>query len=376
MWNVVHMDDGYNYLLDVTNNDTLGDNSLFLVGATSGSVNDGYTLSNGFRYVYEGDIKLLFTSSALTLASSNYVVPATSNVFFRGHSMQLDGQIGLQFIVELPSSVVWSDPDCYVTFADEHRHIDSSVHHELQEFSRPGVTGYYYAQINISTIQMAENITPTLHYVEGGVEKTLVGSPYSARDYINWGLANISDKTSKAYKVIRALADYGHYSQPYLQRINGWTSTQYSEMITYCTENYDYSAVRSATAGEAITVTGLDGSGISEVRYAVRFGDTVSLRVYLAPSSETTIDHVSVTSGYAGALVEQGQSGDRYAVTISNIPATALTQDYTISYGGATITVSPMSYVYGMLTSTSQNVLNDGRDLVCALYYYAQACSS
>lgn len=375
MWNVVHMDDGYNYLLDVTNNDTLGDNSLFLVGAASGSVNDGYTLSNGFRYVYDDDTKVEFTSSALTLASSNYVVPATSNVFFRGHSMQLDGQIGLQFIVELPSSVVWSDPDCYVTFADEHGHIDSSVHHELKEFSRPGVTGYYYAQVNISTIQMAENITPTLHYVEGGVEKTLVGSPYSARDYINWGLANI-DPSKQDYAIISALANYGHYSQPYLSRINRWTNdgSVYSQMITYCTDGFVYNDVASAIPeNQRIHVNSLSGSGFNAVTYSLRFGDTISLRVFLKADDITAINN-SLFTFTGGRTPVIGRDGDRVTITFNEIPATALTNIYTISYNGnSLVSVSPMSYVYGMLTSTE--TLDDGRDLVCALYYYAQACA-
>ena len=374
MWNIVHMDDGYNYLVDVTNNDNR-DNHLFLVGAASGSVSDGYTLSNGYRYEYEGDIKVLFTSSALTLASGNYVVPATSNVFFRGHSMQLDGQIGLQFIVELPSSVVWSDPDCYVTFADEHGHIDSSDHHELQEFSRPGVTGYYYAQVNLSTIQMAENITPTLHYVEGGVEKTLVGSPYSARDYINWGLANI-DPSKQDYAIISALADYGHYSQPYLSRINRWTNdgSAYSQMITYRTESYDYSAVSNDTYNDRVIVNNLSGTGFNQVNYSLRFGNTVSLRVFLTADDISTIENslFSITGGTPDIGLDEN---NRVTITFTDISATALTNRYTISYDGNEIMqISAMSYVYGMLTSTSPDVLNDGRDLVCALYYYAQAC--
>ena len=56
---------------------------------------------------------------------------------------------------------------------------------------------------------------------------------------------------------------------------------------------------------------------------------------------------------------------------INDISATNLTDSHTITAGGTTVTVSAMSYVYGILNSGSNN---EGKDLVCALYNYAQAC--
>lgn len=110
MWNIVTMDDGKNYLVDVTNCDgfslTANGNSyswsssvgfpdrLFLVGA-SGSVETGYTctteatqytdpvsnktitLSAGsIFYQYDEDQKNLWGTDILTLASENYTPPA------------------------------------------------------------------------------------------------------------------------------------------------------------------------------------------------------------------------------------------------------------------------------------------------------------
>ena len=378
MWNIVHMDDGFNYLIDVTNNDT-NDNKLFMLGASSGSIADGYqvTLRNEtnprtFTYIYESDMFDTFTSSALTLAPANYVLPVVVGASFIGHSMQLSGQIGLQFVVELPSGVRFQD--CYMTFADDHNHVDSNEHHDLTLFSRGSYTGYY-AQVNLSSIEMADNITPTLHYFVNGVEKVLVGNPYSARDYINWGLANLS-KSSREYKIISALADYGHYSQPYLSRYNRWTNdgSVYSQMITYCTDSFVYYDVASAIPeDQRIHVNSLSGSGFNAVTYSLRFGDTISLRVFLKAEDITAIDN-SLFTFTGGRTPVIGRDGDRVTITFNEIPATALTNIYTISYNDRSlVSVSPMSYVYGMLTSTETQ--DDGRDLVCALYYYAQACA-
>ena len=70
MWNVVHMDDGNNYLVDVTNCDSGHD--LFLVGAT-GSVASGYIdVNHNYSYIYDNDLFTVYPSEDLTLAAVSY----------------------------------------------------------------------------------------------------------------------------------------------------------------------------------------------------------------------------------------------------------------------------------------------------------------
>ncbi len=75
MWNIVTMEDGQNYLVDVTNCDTgtVGaPDKLFLAGKISGSVANGYRfLAGSTVYQYNQDTKDLY-GDILTLASSNY----------------------------------------------------------------------------------------------------------------------------------------------------------------------------------------------------------------------------------------------------------------------------------------------------------------
>lgn len=79
MWNVVAMDDGGNYLVDVTNSEVgmIGDDgSLFLAGAV-GSVASGYTVyPNGEKtvYVYGEDSLSLWDSDVLALRSQSYTL--------------------------------------------------------------------------------------------------------------------------------------------------------------------------------------------------------------------------------------------------------------------------------------------------------------
>lgn len=84
MWNIVTMDDGKNYLVDVTNCDsgTIGyPDLLFLRGCASGSVDGGYGYSfygSSMEYIYDDDMTALFTADRLTLSATDYVYSGVS----------------------------------------------------------------------------------------------------------------------------------------------------------------------------------------------------------------------------------------------------------------------------------------------------------
>lgn len=73
MWNVVHMGEYGNYLVDVTNCDEgmIGDNAqLFLAGNTSGNITDGYSFTVSSRrvtYQYDKEMRTMYSDSDLTL---------------------------------------------------------------------------------------------------------------------------------------------------------------------------------------------------------------------------------------------------------------------------------------------------------------------
>ena len=74
MWNIVKMENGRNYLVDVTNCDSgmAGyPDKLFLVGYASGSVSDGYQTEIGLTYAYRAST--VFPQEDLTLSSWNYL---------------------------------------------------------------------------------------------------------------------------------------------------------------------------------------------------------------------------------------------------------------------------------------------------------------
>lgn len=76
MWNIVTMDDGQNYLADITNCDDnpLYTNRLFLAGSRNGSPNIGYSLKigRGLSYLYDESCLNLWDSRVLKLAAEDY----------------------------------------------------------------------------------------------------------------------------------------------------------------------------------------------------------------------------------------------------------------------------------------------------------------
>lgn len=83
MWNILHMDNGGNYIADLTNCDSKSTDAYFLRGYTRGNVSDGYTFLN-LSYIYDDDTATgyydrkgnfhqpLFSEEELTLSDTDY----------------------------------------------------------------------------------------------------------------------------------------------------------------------------------------------------------------------------------------------------------------------------------------------------------------
>ena len=98
MWNIVHMANGKNYLVDVTNCDAGSAGApdvLFLAGHSSGSVSGGYRFTAGavtVSYNYESKIRAVFGDSDLSISGGRYLddisTPAAGTVLTLTHLEQ------------------------------------------------------------------------------------------------------------------------------------------------------------------------------------------------------------------------------------------------------------------------------------------------
>lgn len=96
MWNVMKMDDGRSYMVDVTNCDegTVGyPDKLFMAYGPSGSYSNGYTFQAGNRnvkYVYDDDTKANFGESELTISNVAYAGTETANYTIKADNITME----------------------------------------------------------------------------------------------------------------------------------------------------------------------------------------------------------------------------------------------------------------------------------------------
>ena len=221
---------------------------------------------------------------------------------------------------------------------------------------------------------MAEPITAVFHYTQDGQEKTLEKT-YAAEDYVPaFDLAadygEITDE--KMITLVKAVADYGYYVQPFLSRERKWVlGTDYAKMEKHYTESYDIGAVQTAVSGKTVRKENSTNGDITKITYSLTLDSETAVNVYFTPKSGYT-GKFSVTVD--GAAAETDEKSGRYVVKIPGISAHQLGTAHQISVetenGTASVTVSALSYVDSMLKAYEGR--EDAENAACSLYWYAK----
>ena len=193
------------------------------------------------------------------------------------------------------------------------------------------------------------------------------------------GLADGFDETTVA--LVRATADYGHYVQPYLSRVHGWTiGTDYAEMPAHSTFTADTVSVArtvAASYGPSVTLPA-DGSVTS---VGVGLDLTSSTDAYLDATVASGTEVVSATLADGTALTVSKVSDAMWRITMPNIMAQDLanTYDVTITTGGGSTTrvrASAMSFACVVLGSDKYKDDEAALYMATALCRYWQAADA
>ncbi len=303
-------------------------------------------------------------------------VPAPS---FKKHQMFLSDQIGVRFYADLSMLSETDRANANVTFA-----ITGKGAGEMDptpvalDPNKTNGSGYYGFDCLVNSIQMADTITAALHY---GNNQTVTDS-YSVRTYVQaWDDAYPTD-TSKVTTLIHALADFGHYVQPFLATVNGFTvGTDYAAMDQFYAQSYNVEAIRTAAAAYRKTVEGSDVFKAPSTSLVL--DSKTAIRVFLAHADDTKLDlnnvQITVTpqSGIAWPTDQwtATQSGNRILVEIRDVKASWLDKSFTVTVteGGntQTVTLSALSYVEPFLTAYNGNTA--AQNAICAFCQYAMA---
>ena len=305
-------------------------------------------VTNGYRLTkVKGDVTINITTEKLP--------PAPPTPAFKTQSVVLSGKIGVNFYMDLPEIEGVDYSQSYMTFEISGK--GTITERDDYDPNDKAKTGEYYGfTCYINSIQMADTITATFHY---GDDLT-VQKDYSIKEYLATFDEYSSQFDDKTVAAVQALADYGHYIQPYLAGVRNWTiGRDYAEMDKYyqnyqelCTNQY-ISGVKQALKDYAFNIGKSEdfNADIKETSYSLVMDSETAINLYFAPANGYS---GSFTVTVDGNPAEYSMKGTRYLVKISGISAHELGRTHTVvvttDHGSATIKVSALSYVEGLLT--------------------------
>jgi endonuclease I len=297
--------------------------------------------------------------------------PEPATPAFMKQSLLLDGKIGVKFYLDLPEIDGVDYAESYMTFAITGKGtVTERDDYDLNDKNQNGQ--YFGFTCYVGSIQMADTITATFHYGDG----LTIGKTYAVKDYFTAFDAALAENPNafgaKIQNLVKSVADYGHYVQPFLAAQNGWTiGTDYAEMTKFYTTSYDVETIRSAVAGSAISIEAT-GSEIGAFNFSLVLDSETTIRLFVSRGDGYT---GPVTFKVDGVDAEATQlSNGRLLLEIPNLGAHMLSRTYTVSIttenSSATVTVSALSYA---------NILFDAyataaaENAACALWAYSNA---
>lgn len=335
---------------------------------------------------------------------------------FAAHSLLLSGQIGVNFYLDLPAdsevdgesalpsdseagedAALQADPETGGSAVDAvaEEYADSYMKFTVNgETVRTGFDpdhknsdGTLYGfTCRVNSVQMADTITAVFHYGDGQtVEET-----YSVKEYVDT-FRSITETDPDAFDtktqaLITALADYGHYVQPFLAEARGWQiGTDHEKMleageVTAFTEEDEQTAVEAL---EQFAVRQDPGeSAVEAIGCSLVLDTDTSLCFYLKMKSGFS-GEVSARLDSGEELAAEKQADGRYRIVVPGIAAHRLGTEQTITVtadGECAINASALSYANLLMKSETYSDGSDGaqaaRKTMTALYrYYAAAAS-
>ena len=281
-----------------------------------------------------------------------------------GHSLTLDGSVGVNFYMELSSEVI-SDNSAYMEFTLPGGKTSTVKVSEAPTEVISGTT-YYKFKCQVNATAMTDTITAQI--------KSTVGNSkvyeYTVKEYADYLFEHKNENTefAKAAELIEAMVNYGSYAQIY---------------AGYNTEKLAVGDAKNLKLLDDVWITEYYEPSIYETK--VQFAganlsllSTTTLRMYF---KITDIDAESVLIGYQGQELEKTQSGDYYYVELVGIPASKLDDEFCIDVGdGSTyfiVTYTPMAYCTSVVhRETTETRTEDLKNLIKALVLYNRAADA
>ena len=339
-WNIVKLGDLY-YDIDVT-----WDSNLTKPGAVSREYFlKGHT---GFSRDHIPDSEFrteaFLANYPISYEDATSSTPALSGESLAGHTLSLEGDIGINFYMVLDTEIA-EDPGAYMRFSipDGRGTILKTVGVEDARYDG----NYYIFKCNVAASEMNLQIEAQMFDSNGNFGDKY---SYSVQEYGQTMLDN-ADEQHPAYlhakPLVEAMLEYGRYAENYFS-----DEPALADLDVQIPEDYSHSW---SNLPEGVTA---DGATLS-------LQSQTTLSLYFTSKQELTF-------GCDGGAPEVSRSGNVYIIRIHNIASPKLDRPITVTVNGNEdyyITYCPLTYCYNAQKSNNVKLVAT----VKALYLYWQA---
>ena len=292
-----------------------------------------------------------------------------------GHSLSLEGDIGVNFYMELAQDIINSDT-AYMQFTIPSGSKTETVEPIYVKDVTPVYSNgryYYVFKCNVAAKEMTSVITAQMYDGDTPVGQAY---DYTVQDYAQYIIDNADPQHpqyQKALPLVKAMLNYGAYAQTYFRHN---TDSLANSILNSGT---DVSGVSAATVNKAYSSNTENlPSGIIFKSANLELESVTIMNLYF---ENTTGEDIVFKLG--DKVLDQKEKDGYTVVTVSGISASALGRDYTVKVlvsGDSTeysVIFSPMNYCYNVLNRETTAVRTDAlKDVIRALYLYNKAAET